>query len=467
MDSSCELDVPIREGPQRLLACSDFVEIEQEDSDRSSPSSDSSSGSVEGACQTCLSVCQADCCQLLLRYKSWKSPAIVEGVMFVLIFAYGCMYHVTVQYTYEHIWQAANSAMTNTTLPHAGNHQVMQTRDSYWYSCQYLQRSINATNDMLAVTTFKVLNQTSEWEQLLSFARSFPPVFVSLTVVSYTDVIGRRFGLIVPAIGSLCAVVVSHIIQHHSLPLKYMIIASIINGAFGSFTCATGSAYVYILDTVPTEQRTFRFSLFASLRFAALGLAFMLSSYFVEYIHFGGTFVVIMLLFIATLVYIIFVLPESSAIGKMRTIRDFNPIALFISSMLPFEVFARERPNRQHQYILLLLLVTNFFESAISFGSFQVLSRLVVAPPFCSHPDTVTLLQMFVLVLAVAGPFIAIQLFSERLPDAGIGTVASLLTTIGLAIQALSSNYVTLVIGLLFQRFVPIPNGVSRSIMST
>ncbi|ELT96737.1 hypothetical protein CAPTEDRAFT_222491 [Capitella teleta] len=338
MDSSCELDVPIREGPQRLLACSDFVEIEQEDSDRSSPSSDSSSGSVEGACQTCLSVCQADCCQLLLRYKSWKSPAIVEGVMFVLIFAYGCMYHVTVQYTYEHIWQAANSAMTNTTLPHA--------------------------------------------------------------------------------------------------------------------------------DTVPTEQRTFRFSLFASLRFAALGLAFMLSSYFVEYIHFGGTFVVIMLLFIATLVYIIFVLPESSAIGKMRTIRDFNPIALFISSMLPFEVFARERPNRQHQYILLLLLVTNFFESAISFGSFQVLSRLVVAPPFCSHPDTVTLLQMFVLVLAVAGPFIAIQLFSERLPDAGIGTVASLLTTIGLAIQALSSNYVTLVIGLLFQIFVPIPNGVSRSIMS-
>lgn len=440
-------EISLDSEPQRRLGTSDYpLECIGMDLDEDSGSSTGSDDSLDlqGVCQTCLTVCQADCCQLLEKYHRWKTPKVIEIAVFFLYLAHGLCIPLTSQYIYENFWHISNRANPNMSLPHHGITEVQYVKDSFHFSCS--EPLFNKTKDAYLILE-EILHNTAQWDIFMNLARSFPSVFASLAIVAYSDIFGRRFGLSFPVVGIIISTIAYIIINSHGLHAKYLTIASILNGVFGGICAASGTAYAYIADAVSDEQRTFRYSLFACIKFSASGLASLLFSSFLSQCKFTGSLTVITVVFILCLLYILLVLPESNHIGKKKTACDFNPFVLFISSMLAFSVYTTNRRKPRQRVVLGILLTVNFLDACIAYGRTQVLFQFLLAPPFCSSTSQVALVNCLAIVLAVAGPFVSIKTLSKWLPDAGIAALACLISGVGLAIQGLAYNQTLLYTG--------------------
>uniref|UniRef100_X2B9C9 Uncharacterized protein n=1 Tax=Capitella teleta TaxID=283909 RepID=X2B9C9_CAPTE len=101
----------------------------------------------------------------------------------------------------------------------------------------------------------------------ITLFREIPPVFLTLIYCSYTDTVGRKFGIIVPAIGGLLNSVTYLLVEYYQASLDWLYLGNFFEGISGGHLTLVGSGFAYVYDTIKPGTVSFRFTLYQSVFF--------------------------------------------------------------------------------------------------------------------------------------------------------------------------------------------------------
>ena len=87
---------------------------------------------------------------------------------------------------------------------------------------------------------------------------SIPSIFMALFIGSWTDQVGRRPALALPAVGSAAEALIVVLTMYFKWPIYVLFVAGAINGMCGFFTTMVLAVMSYIADTTDESQRAFR-----------------------------------------------------------------------------------------------------------------------------------------------------------------------------------------------------------------
>lgn len=87
---------------------------------------------------------------------------------------------------------------------------------------------------------------------------SIPSLVTALFIGAWTDMVGRRPALALPAIGSSIEAVIVLLTMYLKWPIYVLFVGSAINGLCGFFTTVAMATMAYIADTTNESDRSFR-----------------------------------------------------------------------------------------------------------------------------------------------------------------------------------------------------------------
>ena len=87
---------------------------------------------------------------------------------------------------------------------------------------------------------------------------SIPSIFTALFIGAWTDTVGRRPALALPAIGSTLEALVVILTMYFEWPIYVLFVGSAISGMCGFFTTMVLAVMSYIADTTDESDRSFR-----------------------------------------------------------------------------------------------------------------------------------------------------------------------------------------------------------------
>lgn len=87
---------------------------------------------------------------------------------------------------------------------------------------------------------------------------SIPSIFTALFIGAWTDTVGRRPALALPAIGSTLEALIVLVTMYFDWPIYVLFVGSAISGTCGFFTTMVLAVMAYIADTTDESDRSFR-----------------------------------------------------------------------------------------------------------------------------------------------------------------------------------------------------------------
>jgi len=87
---------------------------------------------------------------------------------------------------------------------------------------------------------------------------SIPSLVTALFIGSWTDTVGRRPALALPAMGSAIDSLIVLLVMYFEWPIYVLFVGSAINGMCGFFTTMALAVMSYIADTTDESDRGFR-----------------------------------------------------------------------------------------------------------------------------------------------------------------------------------------------------------------
>ena len=225
--------------------------------------------------------------------------------------------------------------------------------------------------------------EASTWLLYCNLARTLPAIFVTLIVVAYGDVTGRRPGLVLSNIGSAARFIVYVLLIYEDLDISWLVFACFLEGICGTHSAISACAYAYIADVVPgpEEKRTFRFALVHSTTFMAGAIGNLTVGYIIDAFGYLPLFWSYVVIHIIDILYIVIIVPESNPRQDGAT---FSVTGAFRKTINSFKVYFKERPGQPNARILLCLLFTAQAVNSIpSLGVMDVSTTYMLAEPFC------------------------------------------------------------------------------------
>ena len=87
---------------------------------------------------------------------------------------------------------------------------------------------------------------------------SIPSILTALFIGAWTDSVGRRPALALPAIGSTLEALIVLLTMYFNWPIYVLFVGSAISGTCGFFTTMVLAVMAYIADTTDESDRSFR-----------------------------------------------------------------------------------------------------------------------------------------------------------------------------------------------------------------
>ena len=171
-------------------------------------------------------------------------------------------------------------------------------------------------SDPNVIARNQVQQETTTWNTYLALAHFLPGLIAPVVIGSLGDVLGRRFILIMPIIGSILSNLVYLAVIYFDLSI-YWLFLSTLEYFFGGFSVIFLGSFAYIADTVKPQDRSFRMTFIdvAGISFGALanlGLGYWIKAcncYFDPLLFtLGGK--------VLCLLYTIFCVPETVKVGE-------------------------------------------------------------------------------------------------------------------------------------------------------
>uniref|UniRef100_A0A8C8S968 Proton-coupled folate transporter n=1 Tax=Pelusios castaneus TaxID=367368 RepID=A0A8C8S968_9SAUR len=120
----------------------------------------------------------------------------------------------------------------------------------------------------------QVQTLAARWTLYIDLGGFFMGLFAVTLLGPWSDSVGRRPALVLPALGMALQAAVSLLVMYLRLPVAYFLLGRILGGLLGDYNLLLASCFAYVADTSTPRARTFRVAVLE----ACLGVAGMLAS---------------------------------------------------------------------------------------------------------------------------------------------------------------------------------------------
>ncbi|XP_071955244.1 proton-coupled folate transporter-like [Antedon mediterranea] len=255
--------------------------------------------------------------------------------------------------------------------------------------------------------------EASNWVMYITIAYTFPSVFMTLILGSWSDYVGRKPAILITAVGTLLNLIVWTIVVALNLPLEILIASAFLRGMSGGTSLFLAACFTYISDVTTTENRT--------TRIIACEFVFLMSF---SCGQFGGGFLVDQ--FSYTIAYTV-------AIGFTFISIIYNTIPYLLRETIVTKINFKESIKKQLvaisaiwtekdlEYKKMFVVVNICFFIAIScIASTTVMSLLTLhflAQPFCFSYLMVSFYTAALALAATIGLLLCVVLLKRWLND--------------------------------------------------
>ncbi|XP_069766884.1 proton-coupled folate transporter-like isoform X1 [Narcine bancroftii] len=236
-------------------------------------------------------------------------------------------------------------------------------------------RGCNATPGPEAGLERAVEAMTSHWNLYINVG-GFAVVLFSVTLLgAWSDRVGRRPILMMPAIGLALQSTVYLIVMYLELPVGFFLIGRLLSALSGDFSMILAGCFSYIADTSDRQSRTFRVAVLES----CLGVAGMCGSIigglWSKAQSYTNPFWLVLALNLATVAYAFAFVPESVAAkqpSKLFTTQHYRSVyRLYSGGTLGLWLYA----------LALFVVVT------VHFGIKDIMILFELSSPLCWESD--------------------------------------------------------------------------------
>lgn len=284
----------------------------------------------------------------------------VEPVMFLYMFAMYLFATLSQEY---YMNRYSLEVLQNTSYPYAN-----ETR------CIIKEDVTNYTGDNSTYGKVVMGNAT-----LLFVLRSVPSqilsIIVTLMMGPLSDRYGRRPVIVLVAVGGVLQGLGSLMIIHFNLNLHYFILCGAVEGMFGGLPAITTASFAYVSDISTDKWRTVRIGLVQSMLYVAGILSRGLGLLWFQRLNCDITNPLILYVAckVATIVYLMFFLPESLTSSERRIKNLDKPKGLKVLSrgLSIFFCHVREYPVfRLWLALVPIVFMTMIMSAETSIGIF-------------------------------------------------------------------------------------------------
>ena len=368
-------------------------------------------------------------------WRSWrdKRPYLVEPPLFLFYIAYKACLPLTEQFIFS--FTAAKY------LPNKGDYYL--TVSSRETACQ-----ANVTSRPVDWLQDAIHADSSNWLCYLNLARNIPALFTTLLICSFTDVSGRKFGLILPCLGAVMKGLVYLIVIYGKAPIIYLFIGNILEGLGGSHMTLHSSAFAYLSEVLLNDRhRSFRFTIVQAVICLATAIGNLVMGHIIRTWGYAVSFLFVTVLFLATTLHVIFLLPESKPAASQRDERDFSVSHTLRNAVTVFHVYSREDRNPTTNLKLRLLLLVFTFDSLIVLGRNDVDVLYMMGMPFCWPSVVIGYYQALRYVLQAAVGLVCFPVMQLWFSDSCLGFVGTVSGIASNALMAINLNSLLLWFG--------------------
>lgn len=224
-------------------------------------------------------------------WLKFRRPTI-EPVIF--LYAYGLFMHLPViqQYIYKRVSDKKGFPYSTSSTESCSNQTLNAT-------LKELEKEVQALSSYIHLG-------------IVMFA-SIPSILTALFIGAWTDSVGRRPALALPAIGSTIEAFIVLLTMYFEWPIYVLFVGAAISGTCGFFTTMVLAVMAYIADTTDESDRSFRLAVMEFLVFFGGMISQLTSGLWIENLGFIAPYWFIFVCLFASVLYVIFFVPESRA----------------------------------------------------------------------------------------------------------------------------------------------------------
>ncbi|CAG2184372.1 unnamed protein product [Mytilus edulis] len=288
------------------------------------------------------------------------SFVIVGAVLMIHMFSYILNMYVLNEYAYL--------AITKEQYPNG-----MDEDTGNGTGCA-LNTSTNAFKQQLRVQELQ-----SRWSIYCTLASNIPSIFVSINIVSYSDVYGRKIFFLPPLLGTMLKSLLCSIGIYYELTINWFIPFFMVEGFGGLWIASLAMTLCFISDLTKGEkQRSFAIGVMETSFEVGSLLSSLLSGYLIKYTK--GFLLPVLLSEIVTIlgiVVVLLLLPETLPLSMRR------PATPIIHNMKKMTDFYTSQVSSMANKWLFVLAISIFILTDFSLGSVNVSMLYELGSPFC------------------------------------------------------------------------------------
>ena len=167
-----------------------------------------------------------------------RLPYLVEPLAILYSFSTFGFVSLNSEYVYSRIRDSSNDTLLYEqgysayysynpyTAPFAAKYTTHASDDYYNYTTIYTGDPEDYDDWKVTLEKMEgyISSKASVWVMYLSLARGIPPIVTILLILTYTDVNGRKLGLVLPTVGGMIRALTYTVVEWHQLPLSCLVI---------------------------------------------------------------------------------------------------------------------------------------------------------------------------------------------------------------------------------------------------
>ncbi|XP_035697899.1 solute carrier family 46 member 3-like [Branchiostoma floridae] len=295
-----------------------------------------------------------------------------------------------------------------------------------------------------------VQSQASIWILANVIALTIPSIIVTVFVGPWSDRVGRKVAMILPALGG-CLMSVNIVFQSWwiDLPWYLLLIGPFISGFCGGFATVLLSVFSYLADVTTKEERTKRMGIVDATNTLGCTVGLLISGVMADNVGYVPVFVTCAALQFLAILYVIFwlknpdpVRPRGTSLLNVDPSEERGACLQFFSLKnikKVAQICTKKRPNNRRVHVNLTYLCL-FLSALIQAGVAEVGLLFVKAEPLKWSESLYGYWQAAQNVIPSVTLLVVMPFLAKRLPDTALVIIGGVSYAAKFEIMAFSST---------------------------
>lgn len=314
--------------------------------------------------------------------------------------------------------------------------------------------------DLNATSMAEITSDAAYMATKLYLFRNIPPIVMILFVCSYTDHVGRKFGLLLPVVGALFNISMYILVDILDGPMELLYAGNLIAGLAGGHLAFIGMVLVYLSDTLPKEKLGVRFTLMQCMYFASSAISGAVIGYILQYVGFRYAFFLVATFYIIIILHVACIMPESLPLKERESFKISRALS---TALTGFRVIFKREPAEMFQKTLISTFFAFTTITLVKMGNFSVQAAYAQGPPFFLNPSQFGAMLVIACIGNVFCCLIGVRVLMIYFSDETVAIICNSVQLIGFIYEGIATNalglYICEYIFTLLKHFIIIING--------